>query len=249
MMGAERPGTTGVYRRRIRLIAAPGTVRAALEDTAHAMRLVLRHDGARVTGIEPRFTRIPLTTCAGAAEPLRALVGLPLASYPEKRLATLDPRLNCTHLYHLALLALAHASRNGTRQYDVAVPCDRSAPVWASLHRDGAIVHHWQIEGGGILAPAALAGRPVLQGFSRWAAAHFDAETFEAAIVLHNGIFVSGAGHWETTKPRSLRASDYPELLGACFSYQPVRVQDGVYIPDSPRDTTPPDVPLLVDFE
>lgn len=248
MMGAEGPGTSGVYRRRIRLIAAPGSVRAALEDTAHAMRLVLCHDGARVTGVEPLFTRIPLTTCAGAVEPLRALAGLPLTSYPEKRFDTVDPRLNCTHLYHLALLALAHASRSGTRQYDVAVPCDRSAPVQASLHRDGTLVHCWQLEGGTILAPAELAGRPVLQGFSRWAAAYFDAEAFEAAMVLHNGIFVSGAGHWETLTPRSLRASDYPELLGACFSYQPVRVQDGVYLPDSPRDTSPPDVPLLADF-
>lgn len=248
-MSAMGPGSTGVYRRRIRLIAAPGTVRAALEDTAHAMRLVLSHDGVRVTGVEPRFTRIPLTTCPGAAEPVRALVGLPLAAFPEKRFATIDPRLNCTHLYHLALLALAHARRSGTRQYDVAVPCDRSAPVQASLHRDGALVHRWQLHGGAILAPDELAGRPVLQGFSRWAAAHFDAEAFEAAMVLHNGIFVSGAGHWRAVTPRRLRPSDYPELLGACFSYQPVRAQDGVYIPDSPRDTTPPDVALLADFD
>ena len=50
-------------------------------------------------------------------------------------------------------------------------------------------------------------------------------------------------------RPRSPRAADFPELLGACYSYQPVRVQQGVYHPDSPRDTTPPDVPLLADLE
>ena len=68
----------GIFRRRLRLIAEAGQVRAGLEDTNHAMRLVLRHDGERVTDVEPRMTRIPVSTCPGAAGPLRAFVGLPL---------------------------------------------------------------------------------------------------------------------------------------------------------------------------
>lgn len=62
----------GVFRRRIRLIATAGRVRAAFEDVAHAMRLVLEHDGERITGITPEFRRVPLNVCPGAAGPLRA---------------------------------------------------------------------------------------------------------------------------------------------------------------------------------
>jgi hypothetical protein len=249
-----RPDTidcpAGVYRRRVQLIAAPGAVRAGLEDEYHAMRLVLHHDGARVTGIDAGFPRFPVSTCPGATLLLRELIGLPLATYPQRRFATIDPRQHCTHLYHLALLALAHAHRGGMRRYDVAVPSDRKPPVSASLHRDGVLVHRWQIEDGAIRAPAELAGQPVLQGFSRWAAAHFDTEAFEAAMVLHNGIFVSGAGHqWEAIPRSGPRVAKFPEMLGACYSYQPVRVEQGSYVSGSERDTTSPDTPLLADFD
>ena len=65
---------SGVYRRRIRLTGGEGHVLAEMEDDPHAMVCRVSHDGARVTAIEVDFRHYPLTTCPGAATPLRELI-------------------------------------------------------------------------------------------------------------------------------------------------------------------------------
>src|SRR4051812_30672376 len=106
----QRPYGTGVYRRRITLDApAPGQVTAELEDDFHHFRVLLGHDGSVVTAVAGEAVRFPWTTCPSAASQLRGLVGTPLPTTASAIAAVLPARENCTHLYDLAGLALAHA--------------------------------------------------------------------------------------------------------------------------------------------
>lgn len=239
----------GVFRRRVRLRAEPGRVRAAVEDTSHAMRVTLLHDGERVTGIESGMTRIPMSTCPGAAAPLRAFVGLPLAPYPSRPSAKVDARGNCTHLHHLALLAMAHAGRSGSRQYDIAIPDEHPAAVWSTVARDGVELHRWRTFDGRILAPQRYAGLPLLRGFSGWAPQHLDGDELEAAFVLCNAYLVSFARRYDTTAWAGERAGGHSHMVGKCYSYQPDVVTQGVYLADASLDTTAADTPLLADFD
>ena len=103
----------GLYRRRIRLTALDREVTGELEDDCHGFRVRVSHDGAAVTDISADTLRVPLTTCSGAIRPLRALVGTRLHTPPPAIVAAVDPRANCTHLYDLTLLAIAHLDRYG----------------------------------------------------------------------------------------------------------------------------------------
>jgi len=240
---------SGIFRRRIRLIAEHGQVRAALEDTSHAMRLIVRHDGGHVTDTQSRMTRIPLSTCPAADAPLRAFIGTPLVPYPVRANAQVNPRANCTHLHHLAMLAIAHARRGGTRQYDIEVPDEHPDPVWATLRRDGAEVLRWQTLGGQLVGPGDLAGRPLLVGFARWAAERFEGEALEAAFVMQNGYFVSISRRYDTDSWMGRPATSHQHMVGKCYSYQADVAPHGVYHGDSTRDTTAPDTALLDDFD
>lgn len=239
----------GIFRRRLRLISGAGQVRVGLEDTNHAMRLVLRHDGERVTGIESTMTRIPMTTCPGAAIPLRAFEGHPLEAYPTRPSASVDPRANCTHLHHMTLLAIAHARRTGTRQYDVEVPDEHPDPVWSVVRCDGIEVHRWRTFGARIVGPDSSAGLPLREGFSRWVADRFEGDELEAAFVLGNGYVVSFARRFDTRAWAGERARSHSHMAGRCFGYQPEVVPRGVYLSLVSLDTTAPDTPLLADFE
>ncbi|MBK7251867.1 MAG: DUF2889 domain-containing protein [Gammaproteobacteria bacterium] len=241
----------GVFRRRIRLIATAGRVRAAFEDVAHAMRLVLEHDGERITGITPEFRRVPLNVCPGAAGPLRALVGMPLATSTRHMLATHDPRGHCTHIYDLTLLAIAQALRGGIRQYDVEVPDEYPGPAWSRVLRDGIEVHRWQTFEQRITAPESFAGLPLLKGFSLWAMERFgaDPEALEAAMVFHKGYLVSGSRRYNVVAYAGRRATEAQHLRGACHAYSEPTVFQAVNQGTHVRDLTDAADQMLADFQ
>jgi hypothetical protein len=238
----------GVFRRRLRLIAEPGQVRAGLEDTSHAMRIVLRHDGERVTDVESSMARIPMSVCVGAAEPLRAFIGAPLAPYPVRPSAAVSARANCTHLHHMALLAMAHAQRTGSRQYDIEVPDEYPDPVWSVIRRDSLEIHRWQTFGGKIVGPDGLAGLPLLGGIARWAPERFCGDDLEAAFVLGNAYLVSLSRRYDTNAWAGEQAVGHSHMSGKCYGYQPEVMRHGVYLANA-LDTTSADTPLLADFD
>jgi hypothetical protein len=230
---------SGCYRRLIRLRTLDaGCVDAALEDDPHAFTLVLEHDGALVTAVHAHAERFPLTTCPGAVEPLRALAGAPLSTATLELKRHADPRHNCTHLFDLAALALAHAARGvaAERRYAITIPDARDGHTAAKLDRDGSCVLRWEIAHGCISAPAPFAGQRVLGGFSRWATAALEGDMLEHALLLARGYFVAlsrlydmdGAGHG--------RAVDHAMPSSACYSYGPGVVEQAWRVRGSRRD-------------
>ncbi len=238
----------GALRRRIRLIAAGNEVRAGVEDAYHSFRMTLRHDGERIVDLVPQFQRVPLTTCPSAALPLRRLIGTPLKS-PWRELATREsPRSHCTHLFDLAILAMAQALRGGTRTYDVTVPDEHPGPVWTTLQRDGETLFRWRTYQARILEPLELADKPLLRGFSRWAMTRFEGDELEAALVLHKGYFVSRARAWDVEAGADKPVVHHTMMRDACHSYSEPQMSIAIRQRGTTIDTSDPSVALLTDL-
>jgi hypothetical protein len=231
-----------ILRRRVRLAnVSAGRVEAHLSDIFHEMHVTLFHDGERITDIDALTLRIPTTACPGAVVPLRELIGMPLKASRSELYEPLRVKRNCTHLFDLAGLAIAQAARPGEpeRVYDAAVPDETGEPIWVEVTRNGESIHRWRIRDYRIVEPEALADRPLLGGFTRWATEAFaDADDLEAAIMLHRTIFISvGAPYLtESFTGRTLRRNDH--MAGVCHGYAEATLDSSWFIAGARRDFT-----------
>jgi len=219
----------GSYRRRLRTVAtAPGLVEGGLEDDFHHFSVRLEHDGAVVTRVDAHAHRWPWTTCPDAAVPLRALESMELSPRCLAVGAHADPKQNCTHMFDLAGLCVAHAARGGevgtTRQYDIEIPAAAQGgrPTPVRCWRDGELVHEWTLEGRRCVAPEPFASAPWRGGFLRWADETFasDLDAAEAAIVLRRGCDI-GMGRGMDLDAVE-RADELGSVMaGVCYTMQP----------------------------
>jgi hypothetical protein len=223
----------GALIRRIGVATRPGEARAAVEDDFHHFRVVIRHDGARVTGTAWQALRRPWTTCALAGERLSELVGMELSPRANAVIAHTDQRQQCTHMFDLAGLAIAATARGiKERRYEAVVP-DRFGPrTDPHLVRDGAEVLRWTLEGSLITAPAPFAGQSLQAGFSKWAEENLDADEAEAALVLRRAAFISGG------RGVNLDAAPHAPARGGCYVQQPQRAPAAKRMVGSTQDFT-----------
>ncbi|QDX81199.1 hypothetical protein B9N43_08080 [Denitratisoma sp. DHT3] len=228
---------SGVFRRRLRLDAGSDQVRVELEDCNHAFRLTLRHDGERVTAVEPEAVRHPFTTCPEALAVIGRVVGHRLTDGAQSLRQRLVPGDNCTHLFDMTVLALAHVDDAGlTRLYEIAVDDERDGVTAARIDCDGRTVHEWRVRAHVIEQPEALAGRPFMRGFFAWASQTFAGMALEAATALQRGYFVAQA-----RRSVSLPVEQHPATAdgmpdGVCYSYNSGIVQRALRITGSVRD-------------
>jgi len=228
----------GTFRRRVQLNVAPGQVNVDLEDSNHAFRLVLRHDGERITTIEPEVVRHPFTTCPEAVRSLRVLIGRPLDGTLDLR-RELETRAGCTHLTDMVQLAVAHMRDVGLRRlYDIAVDDEREGLTHARIACDDHAVHDWVIVRHTMVEPGVHAGRPLMKGFHGWAMAAFAGLEFEAATMLQRGYFVAQSRRFvsEPAREHPAGADGLPD--GVCHSYSTPAVQRAQRIDGSKRDFT-----------
>lgn len=168
----------GIFRRQIDLrIWDEHTVVGWLEDEFHHFGITLVHDGEHIRDVRIAAPRPPWTTCSGAGEPLRQLVGRPLVARSSDVAAFADVRMQCTHLFDLASLLVAHAHgrREDIRYHGTVRRLDTleaGAPEEArrtTLYRNGREVMWWNLDDEHITAPAPYAGRSIAYGFRAWA--------------------------------------------------------------------------------
>ena len=217
----------GRYRRRIRVVAtAPGVVEGGLEDDQHYFTVTLHHDDSHVVSVESASVRAPWSTCAAAAEPLRALAGMPLSDRCLAVTTWTASELHCTHQLDLAGLTIAHAARVGRggaaiRQYDAEIPFGLldGEEHTVTLTRDGTEILRWDVRGGTIVAPSPYT--EASGGFARWADATLDPDTAEAAVVLRRACTIGMSRGLDLDQYRTL--ADMPGLLPVCWSMQPDR--------------------------
>jgi hypothetical protein len=245
----------GSYRRRIRLEADGERVRGELADDFHHFGVDLRHDGERVTAIEGRDVRVPWTTCPGSLPRLGDLVGLRLSRSLHAIAQQVETRAQCTHLFDLASLALAHATRRcaggaATRQYDAALPDRGEGPVRTTLHRDGELALCWWTKGmrigraePGLFASRALRGKD----FNRFVEHELDPDTGEAALVLRRAYFIGLGRAYDFD--RIERGERFAAVVGsACHTFSPDVVSQARRVYGSVRDfSDAPDAILEAD--
>lgn len=230
---------TGTYRRRIEFVALTSRVLAILDDTHHAMWLVLEHDGQAVTAVTGGFTRQPATPCNQAVAGLRALVGTALdASAIELRLR-LPFASNCTHLADLARSAMRDRHRRvGTVRYDIVIPDAGEDGEWIEIARDAVPVHRWRVAGSTIVAPVGFEGKPLLGGFTGWAREAFSGDDLDAAMMLQRGVFVARALPYKVDPSPPIPLRSYGGMEGACVSYSGENWRTATGAEDFVRDFT-----------
>lgn len=229
---------SGCFRRRIRLTGSDNQVTAELEDNCHGFRAVLHHDGQRITALDPETLRIPYNTCAGATRPIQALVGIAVGSDPKSINESVNPFSNCTHLFDLCVLAIAHAARGPvTRIYDVVVDDEQGESAAAAIvYLDGKEILRFTTRQWELLGPPALKGKPLFRGFAAWANDYFQGDEREAAFVLQKGYFVSSARRIDSPKIEGSRAGDHPHIAGACHTYSEGVIEQAVRLANTVRD-------------
>ena len=253
-MLSEGTNTKGrIYRRAIRLRASPGRVVAEIEDDPHYFRVRLEHDGERLLAAEGESVRFPWTTCPAAAEPLRRLVGMSLSERCTAVGAAADARSQCTHMFDLAGLAVAHAHAHVTqgrreRAYACAVRLDAdSGHTHAALSRDGEPLLEWWIDGEAVLRPAPFVGVRLHARFMAWAEQALDVDTAEAALVLRRACFVAPSRFFDLDSAE--RASELQHMVGRCHTFSESHVAEALRIKGSARDYTDGAEQMLGEWE
>jgi hypothetical protein len=237
--------TAGCLRRLIELRTDGDAVIGWLEDDFHHFGVTLRHRDGLITDVAAVAIRAPWTTCAGASIPLRALIGKPLLERASDIGRLIDMRLQCTHMFDLAGLVLAHAwHRRSTRRYESIVP-DRGMVVQeakrsgipggivdATLTCDGALVQGWRTDGERIIGSENLAGRSFDRGFREWTEA-LPVDEAEYAFILRRAIFVSGGRGVDLDR---LNRADDTALPSLCHTLQPASRFDALRNRGATRD-------------
>jgi hypothetical protein len=216
---------SGIYRRRVRLGLEPRRVTGVVNDDYHAMWLRLAHDGTAVRDVEAGMQRWPKTTCPGAIQVLREIIGFPVsvsrqAFYGEGRAGR-----NCTHLLDLAFWALGQVRRGlvrggpGETVVDIEIPDRVRGETHMRATVDGRLVHDWIVTDAVIQAPADLAGLGVFSGFARAAEARLSGLALETAWMLQKAAFVARGRAFVVDGVPARSALEEPQRAGACFAF------------------------------
>ncbi|MCB0996987.1 MAG: DUF2889 domain-containing protein [Acidimicrobiales bacterium] len=216
---------SGLYRRRIRLVRlADHHTAGELEDDFHHFRIDLHHDGATIGRARGTALRGPWTTCFDASSVIRSIEGHPIDARSSSIGDHTPARHNCTHLFDLTGLAVAHAARSDEdeRIYDFEVTDRAGNPVTnrATVWRNGELALDWQLENGEIVGPAAWAGAPLRRGFIQWAEEGFEPDLAEAAIALRRVVDISMGRSGDLD--RYDVADEVMKVMGpVCHTFQP----------------------------
>jgi hypothetical protein len=239
-----------VYRRAFALVARTGRVVAEMEDDFHRFRVTLEHDGSRVTRVRGEALRYPWTECPHAATVLERLVGMALTTRSSAVAEHSDPRANCTHLFDIAALAVAHAAAGRSRRrYDVEVPDRSDGRTRPRLRRDGLLLLDWEVDGTHVVAPEPFAGRALRGGgFLRFAEGELDPDLAEAALVLRRAFFIAQGRARDLDADAN--ASVYLSVAaGSCYSFTPGIAERALRVRGMTRDFTHRPEALLADLD
>lgn len=223
-------------RRSIEIGASKERAWAAVEDDFHHFRVWVWFAHGVVTGATSFAVRYPWSACPLAGERLSELVGMRLSPESTAVLDQANIRFQCTHMFDLAGLAIAAASRGILRRrYALEVP-DRVAEGTApTLWRDGVKVMSWRVAGTTVLGPAPFEGVSLKGNFVEWVRAHLSLDEAEAALVLRRGVFISNGRGLDL----DLRETAGGMNIGACITFQPERAVTARRMKGSTRDFSP----------
>jgi len=211
----------GVFRRKIRLTRETDFILGELEDDFHAFKVKVYFDTMSITAIESEAVRFPLSTCSEASKPLLQLIGTPLTKSSRLASVLADPRTNCTHLFDLVGLSVAHTQREEKeRLYEVSVPDVINGKTCLAICCNGREVLSLETEDGVVTQPRFYQGQNIARGFSRWILDNLSGDEQEAALILHRARFVSLARMANLDEVQESNDAPGRALpLGVCYTY------------------------------
>jgi hypothetical protein len=198
-----------------------------LEDDFHHFGVTIEQAGGVITDVRVMAPRAPFTTCPAAALGLKGMIGHRLAARSTEVGRMVKMRQQCTHMFDLAGLVMAHlAARRDHRRYEAIVE-DRDIIAWegghrrlqgkgeARLLRDGIETLFWEIDRRMITGPGDWTGQALVEGFRERTEA-MDLEAAEDATVLRRAVMVAAG--------RSLDPDLYPTARdrgqsGVCYTF------------------------------
>jgi Protein of unknown function (DUF2889) len=223
----------GSFRRRVQIVTRPGVARAVVEDDFHHFRVQVEHSGGTVRHVTGHMRRFPFATCPAASEPLMALAGMRVSPNAAAVRDRAEQKLQCTHLFDLAGLAIATVARGlQRRRYEATIPDRVDRKTEPLLLRDDEPILTWQLDGDILRSPSPYAGVSVRTGFVKWAIQNLEPQEAEAAMVLRRALFVSNG------RGRDLDALATASAKGGCYTQQPQRVASAYRVIGSTRDFT-----------
>ena len=211
-----------------------------LEDDFHHFRVELTHDGRTIVGVHATPLRGPWSTCMEVGTPLREIEGGPLSVRSTAIGGYATPTHNCTHLFDLTGLVVAHATRDERRrQYDIAMTDLRDEGRTLAIWRNGELVLRWDLEGDAIVEPQEWITAPIHAKFIPWAETQLDLDLAEAAIALRRMLHISMGRSVDLDEATS--GADHDDgPIGRCYSYQPEVLVRAIRRKRSVRDFTDP---------
>lgn len=235
---------TGHFNRRIKLERRAGSVVAELEDCSHAFRVILSYRHSVVSDVQAESLRYPMTGCIGAPDKLKELIGVRTDLSAREYVAKINPKVHCTHLYDLALLALAHISRDeSVRVIDVVIPDELEEAVEATVSVNNRTVLTWLIRSWQIIAP--YKDKPVYRGFAQWAEELLDGDEKEAGFVLQKSYMVAQARRFDADAMLDRKPGSEVSMAGVCYNYGPDIIKHTERVPNTLRDFTGVEEQLL----
>jgi hypothetical protein len=198
-----------VYRRRIRLVARGAVAAGALEDDIHHVRVTVRHDGTRVIAASGEAVRLPWSTCPGSEAGIASLVGTELSAATRGLRDAYRRELHCTHMFDLAQLVVAHASRSlfagdGERDYLATVtPEGDAGDVHAEITMNRVTQLVWDL------------ARGELPGVG-------EGDTAESAFILRRAVYLAPISSMHFDAYDTVGPTGLP--VGSCWTAQPERI-------------------------
>lgn len=232
---------SGIFRRRIRLVNQDHCVVAELEDGSHGFRSTITHDGSHITAIEGETIRYPMTTCAGAVEPLKKFIGVALGLPASTLSSSINPRQQCTHLFDLSVWAYRHIQRNEKEViFDIVIPDENGSDQPLTVFKNGEVVLEWRVSDWVVRSPDELNGKTLHSGFSKWLEKIYgnDEDAKEYAWLAQKGYLVSFARVYDVNKLAGTQEFTNPNMKGVCHTYSESQMPNAYHTVNSFRDFT-----------
>ncbi len=176
------------------------------------MAVALEHDGEVITRVVPQMDRWPWLNCPGAKAVVeRTFAGKPIRSADPRE----SKRLNCTHLYDLAELAVRHAFDEKPTVYDIAVSDPVDGRNRAEFRKNGELKLAYELVSDVVQTPNAAKGLHLLK-LRDWTMSLSGDEREWARILQWVSLIAhSRQMEWD------LGSLPDPQMKASCFNYQP----------------------------
>jgi hypothetical protein len=240
----QKPDHDIIVRRAVSLANSNASTCAGwLEDNFHHFGVTIRHENGRVVDVEVSTVRYPWTSCADAGHPMEVLVGSSLIERPEVLDSRFPMQMQCTHIFELAALTMAHALHSHEdRRFDMVVRRAPSGPdsYDCALSCNGEEQLILFIDGSQIVSPTQYEGRDLYSGFREWIAALPAEEAMRLWLMRRAAWLASGASRFTPTP-----VAHGTGLGPVCHTYQPENRHTAFAMPYSRRDVTDPETSIL----